>query len=201
MMRTVLALAVTLLATHAVLARGPDVSPADYQLYMDWRDGREDPRLEAQSEEQKLARIAKSLNVKPADLKRVVERIDKVAATLAADTEKAIQQALAETALKGRVLEVHVDAGQGHVVAGLKWRCGDTRDADKEAAWAAWAANDGGRVVQTLVLWCVNDVDTKLFSAKIGRAGFEKVAKDGIERFATSRYIKLFEDVKRGPHA
>jgi hypothetical protein len=85
-------------------------------------------------------------------------------------------------------------------VAYVKWKCGDQRDVDEEAAWVAWAVNQGGGVVKTAGVWCVNEIDTKLFSAKIGRASFERIRKEAIERFASSRYIRLFEEVKRGPH-
>ncbi len=181
-------------------ARGPEVAPRDYQLYMDWMDGRQDPRLAGLSDDVKRVKIAKTLGVSAAELKQVVDRIAPLAPTLARDTERAIASAGAETALKARVLEVHVDAEQGHVVAGFKWRCGDSRDVEKEASYAAWATAEGGPVVKTLVLWCVDEHDTKLFSATIGRTAFERINKAGIERFAASRYIKLFEEVKRGPH-
>jgi hypothetical protein len=195
-------LAVVLLfgAAFDALARGPEVTPAEYGYYMDWKDGREDPRLEALSDDKKLAKIAQNLGIKPAELKKAIDKVERVAPTIAADSQQAIMAAAQDTPLKGRVVEVHVDADQGHVVAGFKWRCGDDRDLDKEAAFAAWAVSEGGPVVKTLVLWCTNEIDTKLFSAKIGRPGFEKVMKDQIERFASSRYIKLFEEVKRGPH-
>jgi hypothetical protein len=199
--KAVLAAAVVaVLSDGAVWARGPEITPVEYERYMDWKEGRLDPRLEKLSEDQKLAKIAASMGIKPAELKKAVDKVTPVAPSIAADSERAIQASAQETPLKGRVLEVHVDADQGHVVAGFKWRCGDERDADKEAAYAAWAVNEGAPVAKTLVLWCVNEIDTKLFSAKIGRTAFEKVQKDQVDRFATTRYIKLFEEVKRGPH-
>ncbi len=191
---------VAFVAAQPALARGPEVTPDEYQLYMDWTDGKQDPRLEGLNDDQKRAKIAKNLGVKPADIKRAVDKVTPVAGTIEADTKKAVMEAASGTVLKGRVVEVMLDASQGHVVAGFKWKCGDARDIDKEAAWAAWAAAEGGPVVKTLALWCVDGSDTKQFSAKIGRTAFEKISRDQIERFATSRYIKLFEEVKRGPH-
>ncbi len=202
MRKAVLALTLVVgsLGSTVALGRGPEITPAEYELYMDWKDGRADPRLEGLAEDKKVAKIAKNLGVKPAELKQAIDKVEPVAERIAAESKAAILAAAEQTPLRGRVVEAHVDAGQGHVVAGFKWRCGDARDAEKEAAYAAWAVGEGAPVVKTLVLWCVNDIDTKLFSAKIGRTAFEKIAKDGIERFAQARYIKFFEEVKRGPH-
>lgn len=194
-----LAFAVVVFAPEAP-ATGGGVSPADYQLYMDWKDGREDPRLEKFSEDVKLKKIAKNLHVKSKDLKAAIRRVEPLAATLATDTEKAIRAELDKTPVKNQISKVEVNVRAGHVIAFIKWKCGDARDVDKEAAYVAWAVSQGGQVVKTAGVWCVNEIDTKLFSTKIGRAAFERIRKESIERFATSRYIKLFEEVKRGPH-
>ena len=188
------------LVGSAAWAGGPDVSPSEYALYMDWNDGREDPRLQKYDDAGKMKKIARQAGVRTAELKAAVAKVTPLAPTIAEDTKKAITDALTTTPLKGRVLEVHVDAGQGHVVAGVKWRCGDKRDADKESAYVGWALADGGHVVKTVVVWCVNEIDTKLFSAKAANASLARINKAAIERFAASRYIKLFEEVRRGPH-
>lgn len=200
-MKRAIGLCVALLASGVGSgAKASSVTPRDYELYMDWKDGREDPRLEKYSDAIKLKKIAKSLNVRPKDLEAIIGRVGPVAGTLKAKTEKAIKAALDETPIKARISSVEVNTATGHVVAYVKWRCGDQRDVDKEAAWVAWAVNEGGGVVTTAGVWCVNEIDTKLFSAKIGRASFERIRKEAIERFASSRYIRLFEEVKRGPH-
>ena len=130
----------------------------------------------------------------------MVDKVGPLAATLQADTEKAVRAALASTPVAKQVASVEVNVSTGHAVAFVKWRCGDARDVDKEAAWVAWGVADAGTVVKTLGLWCVNEIDTKLFSAKIGRECFERISRETIDRFATSRYIRLFEEVRRGPH-
>lgn len=194
------AIGLTVVWVGVAQAAGPEVSSKEFQLYMDWMDGKDDERLAKLKDKDKRVKIAKNLGVSVSELNRAVDKVTPVAATLAKDSEKGVRDAADTTPLKGRLVEVHIDAGQGHVVAGVKWRCGDARDTDKEAAYVAWAVSDGAQPVKTLVLWCVNEGETKLFSAKVGRDGFEKITKDQVERFASSRYIKLFEEVKRGPH-
>ncbi len=178
----------------------PDVSQVEYALYMDWHEGRDDPRLEALDGPARLKKIARTLGVRSADLKAAIDKVQPFADTIAKDTEKAIMAVLATTPLAGRVLEVVVDARQSHVIAYVKWRCGDKRDADKEASYAGWAVAQRAEIVKTVGVWCVNSVDTKLFSAKVSKQSLALINKRSIERFAQARYIKLFEQVKRGPH-
>lgn len=178
----------------------PDVSQDEYALFMDWHDGREDPRLEKDDEATKIQKIARTLGVKLAQLKAVIEKVKPVADTIAKDTEKAIIATLDTTPLKGSVLEVVVDARQSHVIAYVKWRCGDKRDADKEAAYAGWAVAASAPIARTVGVWCVNSVDTKLFSAKAAKSSLARIDRGSIDRFAEARYIRLFEEVRRGPH-
>lgn len=185
---------------RAASANPAAVTAQEYQLYMDYREGREDARLQKMSDAQKRKAIARSLGVSATELSLAIDKVERVQPSLAEDTSAAISRALEQTELRGRVLDVYVDASQGHVVSGVKWRCGDERDRAKEASFVAWAVNEGGPIVKTLALWCVDANDSKLFSAKIGRSGFEKVQKETIERFATTRFIRLFEDVRWGPH-
>lgn len=176
------------------------VTAEEYALYMDWVDGRQDPRLEKFSEDVKLKKIARSLRVKSSRLKAAITKVTPLADTLSKRAEKSLRQNLDATPLKERVIKVIVDTTQGHVVAYVNWRCGDPRDRDKEAAYAGWAIGQGSKVVKTGGVWCVNEIDTKLFSAKIARSAAARINKAAIERFATGRYIRLFEEVKRGPH-
>ena len=177
-----------------------DVTARDYKLYLGWNEGKADPKLATVKDGERLKRIAKSLGVPAKELEKVIARVDPVAKSLGPDTEASVRQSLDQTALKGRVQLVEVNAALPLVVAGVKWKCGDQRDLDKEAAIVAAAAAKGSKLVQTLGLWCVNDADTKLFSATIDRTGFEKIDPASIERFATTRYIHLFVGVQRGAH-
>jgi hypothetical protein len=176
------------------------VSSEEFALYKDWINGRQDPRLEEFSDKIKMKKIAKNLGVKLRVLKAAVEKVEPVAASIGPTTERHIKASLESTPLKERIIKVHLDIEESHVVAWVQWRCGDKRDVEKEASYVGWAVGQKGHVVKTLALWCVNAKDTKLFSAKASRTSLARINKSGIERFATSRYIRLFEEVKRGPH-
>jgi hypothetical protein len=193
-------LAILTLATTAARAGGPPVTPKEFQLYFDWKDGNDDPRLAKDNGVARLKKIAKNLGISPAELQRSIDKVEPLFSAIKADTEAAIRIELGKTPLKKQVASVEVNIDTNHPVALVRWTCGDPRDTDKEAAYVAWGVAQGGSIIKTAAVWCVNEAGTKLFSAKIGRDAFERVDVKSVERFATSRYIKLFEDVKRGPH-
>ena len=177
-----------------------EVEAAEYGYYRAWVDGREDSRLMDLDEKTKLKKIAKQEKITVSDLQAIIEKVGPLADSLGSVNEKEIRNRLDQTVVKGRVQEVEVNLGTSHVVAYVKWVCGDKRDIDKEAAYVAWAVGQAGPLVKTLGLWCVNGSGTKLFSAQIGRGGFGRIRKGTIERFAATRYARFFEQVKRGPH-
>ena len=177
-----------------------EVEAAEYAHYRAWIDGKGDPRLAEFDDATKKKKIAGQEKLKVSELDAVVSKVGKVAEVLAPANEKEIRKHLDQTVVKGRVREVEIDLSSSHPVAYVKWVCGDKRDVDKEASYVAWAVGQAGPLVKILGLWCVNEGDTKLFSAQIGRGGFTKIRKAKIERFAAKRYAIFFEKVKRGPH-
>ena len=187
-------------ASGLAQAEPPDITPREFQLYMDWIDGREDPRLEGLTEKKKKKKIARSLKVKVKELEAAIEKVGPVRERIRPELEAGIRANLGKTPIQGQVLEVTVDDRDTHVVAYVAWKCGHKDDREQEAAYAAWAVGQVGALVGVVGLWCVDGKKTKLFSAQIGRSGFEKINFSRIKRFAARRYIRLFEQVKRGPH-
>ena len=181
-------------------ANAAGITPEEFSLYMDWKDGQEDPRLAELDEATKKKKIAKNLGVTVAVLDAAVAKVNQAATVLGPNTSSAIQEALTKTPLSKRVLKVEVNTDTRHAVAYVKWRCGDLRNVDAEAAYVAWAVADRGEVVNLVGLWCVDAKETKMFSGQIGRSAFTKIRKARIPQLAQSRYSRLFQDVKRGPH-
>jgi hypothetical protein len=181
-------------------AHAADITATEYALYMDWKDGREDPRLAHLDDAAKLTTIAKSLGVSVGALEKAIQKGTQESPTLVQNASQKIRQAIQRAEVGMRVLEVEVDASHGHVVAGVQWRCVDVHDTDKDAAYIAWGVAQSEPLVQTLALWCTDTSGVKMFSAKIGRSAMEKIQVESIERFASSRLIRLFETVQRGPH-
>ena len=183
-----------------VMAAGTSVSPTEYALFKDWQEGETDETLVEDDEETRTKKIAKNLGVTIEELEAAVAKVKAVESTLGSSTAAAVRDSLGQTPMVGRLLEVEINTETRHVVAYVKWRCPDKRDIDLEAAYVAWAIGDSNPLVKVLGLWCVNEIDTKLFSAQIGREAFTKIRKSSIPRFAASRYIRFFQKIKRGPH-
>ena len=135
-----------------------------------------------------------------AELEAAIAKVQAVESTLGSSTAAAVKGSINQTPMASRLLDVEVNTDTRHAVAYVKWRCPDKREIDLEAAYVAWAIGDSNPLVNVLGLWCVNEIDTKLFSAQIGRESFTKIRKSSIPRFAASRYIRFFRKVKRGPH-
>ncbi len=187
--------------SQSARADAPFAFTADeYRIYIDWRDGCLDPRLAAHSDASKLKKIATNLGVNTGRLQDIISRVEPESASIQQRIEGALQAALQSTPLASRVDLVTVDVDSGHVVAGVRWKCGDPQDISQDAAYAAWAASQTDALLSTVGLWCVDDFGVKQFSATIGRSGMNRIERADIPRFAASRYIRLFEKPKFGSH-
>ncbi|MBI3178291.1 MAG: hypothetical protein HYZ27_01440, partial [Deltaproteobacteria bacterium] len=90
-------------AWPALSLAATDITAQEYEMFMSWKEGREDPRLEKDSEAAKLKKIARQLGVSATALKAIIDKVEPSAATLKEETEKAIARALEDTPVKGRV--------------------------------------------------------------------------------------------------
>jgi hypothetical protein len=200
MLNRVLGVVILGAATFAGAEVPASITATEYALYMDWKEGALDPRLAHLNHTDKLNTLAKSLGVTVGTLEKAIEKGVQQAPSLAQNASQKIRQSIQRAEVGGRLLDVEVDTSHGHVVAGVQWRCADLRDADKDASYIAWGVAQAEPLVQTLALWCVDASGTKQFSAKIARSAMEKIQVESVERFASSRLIRLFETVQRGPH-
>ena len=172
----------------------------EYQNYMAWKDGIQDPRLAEDSDDDRYKKIGKTIGLSAADLKAVVGKIEPLQGQLKGAWEAKIKQSLTQTPVNAQVKSVEMNVQTGSPIAYIEYRCGETAKIDRDATWVAEAVRASGGFVKTLALWCTDAKGIKQFSAIIDRSGFEKIRKSSIDRFASSRYIRLFTDIKRGPH-
>lgn len=172
----------------------------DYQSYMAWKDGIQDPRLAEDSDDERYKKIGKTIGLSAVDLKAVVSKVEPLQGQLKGAWESKIKQSLAQTPVNAQVKSVEMNVQTGSPIAYIEYRCGETAKIDRDATWVAEAVRASGGFVKTVALWCTDAKGIKQFSAIIDRSGFEKIRKSSIDRFASSRYIRLFTDIKRGPH-
>lgn len=191
----------TLLATSQLAAQTAPVElTADefnqYRTYVSLKDA---PKLANLAEKQKRAKIAQSINITPAQLDAAIAKGEKAGEGLVDRTVAAVQAELQKTPLKGRVKDVSIDTSSDQAVIFVKWQAANALDFDKEACHIAAAVKAGGHIVSLVVLWAANANDVTVFSAKVGRPAFSKINPATINSFASTRYIKMFEEVRRGP--
>jgi Txe/YoeB family toxin of Txe-Axe toxin-antitoxin module len=172
----------------------------EYQNFMAWKDGIQDPRLAEDSDDERYKKISKTIGLSAEDLKAVVGKIEPLQGKLKGAWESKIKQSLAQTPVNAQVKSVEMNVQTGSPIAYIEYACGETAKIDRDATWVAEAVRASGGFVKTLALWCTDTKGIKQFSAIIDRSGFEKIRKSSIDRFASSRYIRLFTDIKRGPH-
>ena len=195
-----MALVVLGLSSFSFASSVDSVTCDEYQHFMAWKDGIQDPRLAEDSEEVRYKKIAKTIGLSDEQLKTVVGKVKPLHGQLKGAWEAKIKKSLAQTPIQAQVKSVEMNVQTGSPIAYVEYACGETAKMERDATWVAEGIRASGGFVKTLALWCTDPKGIKQFSAIIDRSGFEKIQKASIERFATRRYIRLFTDIKRGPH-
>ena len=195
-----LCLGLLLIAQTASAQTADSITSEEYRQYMGWKNGIEDPRLAEETDDGKYKKIAKTMGLSAADLRAVVEKVQPVAGALKSTWEQKLKVSLSQTPVQAQIKSIEMNVQTGSPIAYVEYACGATAKADRDATWVAEGVRASGGFVKTLALWCTDPKGIKQFSAIIDRSGFEKIRKSSIERFASSRYIRLFTDIKRGPH-
>ena len=187
------------LTSTLVSANTVDMNADEFRYWRTYVQLQNAPKLKPLTENAKRAQIAKHLKISPAQLSEAIAKGEQHGEGIEQRTAEAISKALETTMLKGRIQDLTINTDTDQAVAFIKWTARSPLDFDKEACWAAWAVGEAGHIVNILVLWAVNAADATVFSAKVGRTAFTRIHKNRINSFASTRYIKMFEDVKRGP--
>jgi hypothetical protein len=147
------------------------------------------------------AQASKTAGLKPQDFDAAQKKLDVYGDDLGKKAEAVLKQKLEASILGKRVGTVLVDVSQAHVVVGVSWKQGNVLDIDDEAATVAGIVAQEVPFVATLAVWATDASDKKVFSAKIGHAPMQNINLAKIKDYAKSRYIKFFEEVKRGADA
>lgn len=193
----------SLLAASALYAFAPTaradaglhITKAQFQLYRDYQDALQDPRVQKLKEKDRLPAIAKNFHVKTSELKEAIDAGEKEADQVEAAEVAALKAAFAGSPLEGRIGDVRVDAKKGHVIAYVQWLNAEPAKLDQEACWAAARAAKAAPLVGTFDLYAHDaaNKDRRVFSALIGADRAANIHEDQIVDYATTRYVRLFE--------
>jgi hypothetical protein len=171
------------------------ITRQQYQLYKDYQDALQDPRVEKMKEKDRLPAIAHNFKVKEKELKAAVEKGDAEASQVEAIETAALKEAFKGTPLDGHLGEIRVDASKGHIVSYVQWYNSDTSKLDQEACYAATRAIKAATLTGTVYLYA-NDAtakDKKVYSSLISAENALRIKEDQIVDFALTRYKGLFE--------
>jgi hypothetical protein len=152
--------------------------------------------------DQKLkAQASKTAGLKPQDFDAALKKVDQYGDELSKKAEAILKQKLEASIIGKRLGTVVIDTSQAHVVVGVSWKQGNVLDLEDEAATVAGIVKEEVAFVSTLAVWATDAQDKKVFSAKIGHDPMQNINLGKIKDYAKSRYIKFFEEVKRGAEA
>ncbi len=183
--------------SEAAIATPPEMTADEYTQYRTYLNLRDAPKLAKMSDKQKRAKIAASIHITTAQLDAAIAKGETHGQGLEERTVASVKEELNKTPLKERIKEVTINTETEQAVLFVKWQAASALDFDKEACHIAAAVKAGGHIVSLVVLWAVNGNDATVFSAKVGRSAFVRISPASINSFASTRYIKMFEDVKR----
>ena len=111
----------------------------DYQSYMAWKDGIQDPRLAEDSDDERYKKIGKTIGLSAVDLKALVSKVE---SSRVLGTQ--IKQSLAQTPVNAQVKSVEMNVQTGSPIAYIEYRCGETAKIDRDATWVAEAVRASG---------------------------------------------------------
>jgi hypothetical protein len=183
-------------------AEAIDLTEEQFKTYHDYLEALQDPRVDKIKPAQRLDKIAHNFHLSLAELKQAIAKGERYGdlPAIAAAGEQAIRDALAGTPVDGRVVQVRVDAREGHAVAYVGWKEGKPEALHQEACWVAARMRKAAPLAADLRLWAVDpkDPDRRVFDAIITGGAASKIKEHRIADFASTLYIKLFQQLNGG---
>jgi hypothetical protein len=175
------------------------LSEQEFKMYRNYLDAMEDPRVQAMKESQRLPAIAKDRGYKVKELERVVAKGNEVG-DLQAECLKRTREALSSTSLMAQVEKLDIDVSQPYAIAYVGWKNAANDKLEEEASLAALNAAKACPIVSTIRVWAQDataEAETPVFEATISKEAAAKINAERVNDFADTRYIRLFEQVKK----
>ncbi len=188
--------AVLALALPAQAAEFP-MTAEEFVLFRDYQQALTDARVQKMPEKDRLPAIARNFRVSEKKLKEAIEKGAAHGESMGKLAEEASRAALVDTEIGPRIKELRVDTSAGHVVAYVTWSLGSPEAVDREACLVAARVTKANPLASTIKVDVVGAEQQKVFDALISRVNAGRIKEESIVDFASTRYLKLFEKVKR----
>ena len=165
-----------------------------------------DPKVEKLPEKDRLPAIARNFLATgtcsgkcEAKLREANEKGKQYGESMGKQVEEMVRDALKGTEVGARIKDLKIDASAAHVVAYVTFVAVSAETIDREACLLATRIGKSNALVATMKVEAVDASDDKkqLFEALISRKNALKIDEEKIVDFATTRYLRLFEKVKR----
>jgi hypothetical protein len=199
------------LCTPALTARadGIDLTEEQFKTYHDYLEALQDPRVEKVKPADRLTKIAHNFHITVPKLKEAIEKGERYGdlKAIATACEAAIRESLKGTAIDGRIMYLQVDTREGHVVTYVAWKVGKPEALEQEACLVAVRVRKAAPISADLRLWAAEpgkDPDNpanRIFDGMISGEAAGKIQEQRIGDFASTRYIKLFEQLRENGKA
>jgi hypothetical protein len=192
--------AVAALTTTRASAADLPITAQEFKLWRDYQSALEDPRVQKMAEKDRIPNIARNFRVPEKVLREAIAKGEEYGEKVGPTAEEAIRAAFDDTELSGRIQRVKVDASGAHPIAYVTWLPDRPERFDREACLVAARVRKAAPLVGTIKLEVSNPggpEGTFQFEALISAASADRIDERKIVDFASTRYIKLFEKVKR----
>lgn len=195
---TAVALALPVLLPAAGQADELPMTAEEFGLWRDYRSALDDPRVKKMPEKQRLPAIARNFRVSEKVLAKAVEKGEQHGETIGKQAEELTRAALADAEL-GRLKEVRVDTSASQVVVYVQWIAAAPEAVDREASLVAARVHKANPLARILKVEIYDpQLETRqLFEGLIDREKAGRIQEERIVDFASTRYARLFEKVKR----
>ena len=192
----------------------PTASPAgelpmtaeEFGLWRDYQSALGDPKVEKLAEKDRLPAIARNFlatgtcsGACEKKLREANEKGKQFGESIGKQVEQMARDSLKGTEVGARLKELKIDDSASHVVAYVTFTAVSAETIDREVCLVASKVLKSNALVSTLKVDAVDPGDDKkkLFEAIISRKNAQKIDEEKIVDFATTRYLRLFEKVKR----
>lgn len=191
------------LSLFSAIASAGDVNVTreEFMAVSEFKALKQNPKNAKAADAKLKQQASKTAGLKPEQFDAAQKKVDDFGDQLGKKAEAALKARLEASIVAKRVGTVVVDVSQAHVVVGVSWKQGNVLDLEDEAATVAGIVKEEVPFVSTLAVWATEGADKKVFSAKIGHTPMQNINLAKIKDYAKTRYIKFFEEVKRGADA
>ena len=183
-----------------------EITDKDYYAASYYKDALEDPRIQkVKKQSKKIRKIARSIGISAKQLKAAIAKMGGLSGEPTELAVAAIKAGFEESRVKGRVLDVLINAEEAkHVVVYVRWRASKSKDVVKDASAIAHAVVSRAPLVSTLSLSAIHpkapsESRKSVWSGKIGHGAMERISPKRIEDYADRLYKRLFEGVEERP--